>query len=152
MVKEYVTRYGGSPSGVNADVAEAYSVGQVLEQAVTATGGTDNAAIIRYLHSGVALSTVQGQRRVEPGRPGRPGLRHGSGGLRDVTAGRGGRRRADARGPGSASAVSGAAGRDGPTPGRAQEHHAAARAGPSAGVVMERRRAARRSGAAGPPP
>ena len=60
MVREYVTQYGGTASGVNADVAEAYSVGQVLAQAVTATGGTDNAKIITYLHSGVALSTVQG--------------------------------------------------------------------------------------------
>jgi branched-chain amino acid transport system substrate-binding protein len=60
MVREYVAQYGGSPSGVNADVAEAYSVGQVLAQAVTATGGTDNAKIITYLHSGVELNSVQG--------------------------------------------------------------------------------------------
>ena len=60
MVKEYVAKYGGTPSDVNADVAEAYSVGQVMDQAVTATGGTDNAKIITYLHSGVTLSTVQG--------------------------------------------------------------------------------------------
>ena len=60
MVKEYVAEYGGSPSGVNADVAEAYSVGQVMAQAVTATGGTDNAKIISYLHSGIKLNSVQG--------------------------------------------------------------------------------------------
>jgi branched-chain amino acid transport system substrate-binding protein len=60
MVKEYVALYGGSPSGVNADVAEAYSVGQVLAQAVTATHSTDNAKIINYLHSGVQLNSVQG--------------------------------------------------------------------------------------------
>ena len=60
MVQEYVAQYHGSASGVNADVAEAYSVGQVLEQAVTATHGTDNAKIITYLHSGVELNTVQG--------------------------------------------------------------------------------------------
>jgi branched-chain amino acid transport system substrate-binding protein len=60
MVKEYVTQYGGDASGVNADVAEAYSVGQVAAQAVTATGGTDNSKIISYLHSGVTLNTVQG--------------------------------------------------------------------------------------------
>ena len=60
MVKEYVAAYGGSASGVNADVAEAYSVGQVMAQAVTATGGTDNSKIISYLHSGIALSSVQG--------------------------------------------------------------------------------------------
>jgi branched-chain amino acid transport system substrate-binding protein len=60
MVNEYVKQYGGSASSVNADVAEAYSVGQVLAQAVTATGGTDNAKIIAYLHSGVELNSVQG--------------------------------------------------------------------------------------------
>ena len=41
-------------------MAEAYSVGQVMAQAVTATGGTDNAKIITYLHSGVTLNSVQG--------------------------------------------------------------------------------------------
>jgi branched-chain amino acid transport system substrate-binding protein len=60
MVKEYVAQYGGSPSSVNADVAEAYSVGQVIAQAVAATGGTGNAKIIRYLHGDVQLNTVQG--------------------------------------------------------------------------------------------
>ncbi|MCW2935774.1 MAG: amino acid/amide transporter substrate-binding protein family [Actinomycetia bacterium] len=61
MVKEYVAKYGGTASGVNADVAEAYSVGQVMAQAVTATGGIDNAKIISYLHSDVTLlQTVQG--------------------------------------------------------------------------------------------
>jgi branched-chain amino acid transport system substrate-binding protein len=60
MVQEYVSKYGGTASGVNADVAEAYSVGQVMAQAVTATGGTDNAKIISYLHSGVTLTSVQG--------------------------------------------------------------------------------------------
>jgi len=60
MVQEYVARYGGTASSVNADVAEAYSVGQVIEQAVIATGGTDNTKIINYLHSDVTLSTVQG--------------------------------------------------------------------------------------------
>ena len=60
MVNEYVAKYGGSPSDVNADVAEAYSVGQVMDEAVTSTGGTDNAKIITYLHSGVTINTVQG--------------------------------------------------------------------------------------------
>jgi len=60
MVNEYVAKYGGSPSDVNADVAEAYAVGQVMAQAVTATKGTDNSKIISYLHSGVTLSSVQG--------------------------------------------------------------------------------------------
>ena len=60
MVNEYVAKYGGSPSGVNADVAEAYSVGEVAAQAVKAVGGPNNSKIISYLHSGVTLSSVQG--------------------------------------------------------------------------------------------
>ena len=46
-------------------MAEAYSVGQVMNQAIVATGGTDNAKIIAYLHSGVTLKTVQGQVRFD---------------------------------------------------------------------------------------
>jgi len=46
-------------------VAEAYSVGEVAAQAVRATGGTDNAKIIAYLHSGVTLSSVQGPVRFD---------------------------------------------------------------------------------------
>jgi branched-chain amino acid transport system substrate-binding protein len=65
MVNAYVAKYGGSPSDVNADVAEAYSVGQVMAQAVTATKGTVNSKIISYLHSGVTLSTVQGPVRFD---------------------------------------------------------------------------------------
>ena len=65
LVQEYVARYGGTPDGVNADVAEAYSVGQILAQAVKATRGTDNAEIIAYLHSGVTLSSVQGPVRFD---------------------------------------------------------------------------------------
>jgi branched-chain amino acid transport system substrate-binding protein len=60
MVQEYVAKYGGSPSDVNADVAEGYAVGQVAAAAVNATKGTDNKAIISYLHSGTTISTVQG--------------------------------------------------------------------------------------------
>jgi branched-chain amino acid transport system substrate-binding protein len=60
MVAEYIKIYGGTASDINADVAEAYSVGQVAQQAVVATKGVDNAKITAYLHSGVTLNTVQG--------------------------------------------------------------------------------------------
>jgi branched-chain amino acid transport system substrate-binding protein len=60
LVNEYVAKYGGTASSMSSDVAEAYSVGQVMEQAIKATGGTDNAKIITYLHSGVTLTSVQG--------------------------------------------------------------------------------------------
>ena len=57
MVKEYIAKYGGTPSDVNADVAEAYAVGQVVAQAAQATHSLDNAKIISYLHSGATLDT-----------------------------------------------------------------------------------------------
>ncbi len=60
MVQEYIAKYHGSPSDINSDVAEGYSVGQVAAQAVKATGGFDQAKIISYLHSGATLSSVQG--------------------------------------------------------------------------------------------
>jgi branched-chain amino acid transport system substrate-binding protein len=60
MVKEYIAKYGGTPSGINADVAEGYSVGQVLAQAVTATKGFNQPKIIAYLKSGATLNSVQG--------------------------------------------------------------------------------------------
>ncbi len=60
MVSEYVKQYGGTAAGVNADVAESYSVGQVVAQAITAVGSVDNAKIIAYLHGGHTLQTVQG--------------------------------------------------------------------------------------------
>ena len=60
MVREYVAKYHGTPSDVNSDVAEGYSVGQVTAAAITATGGTDNAKIIAYLHGGHTFQTVQG--------------------------------------------------------------------------------------------
>jgi branched-chain amino acid transport system substrate-binding protein len=66
MVSEYVAQYGGSPSGVNADIAEAYSVGQVVDQAITAVGSVDNAKIISYLHTGATLQSVQGPVKFDP--------------------------------------------------------------------------------------
>ena len=56
MVEEYIAKYGGTASDINADVAE---------YAVKATHGTDNAKIIQYLHSirvggSTVLNTVQG--------------------------------------------------------------------------------------------
>jgi branched-chain amino acid transport system substrate-binding protein len=60
MVQDYIAKFGGTASDVNADVAEAYSAGEVLADAVTATRGTNNAKIITYLHGNHTLQTVQG--------------------------------------------------------------------------------------------
>lgn len=60
MVSEYVAKYGGTPADISADVAEAYSVGQVLVQAVNKIHSIDNSKIIAELHSGDTFKTVQG--------------------------------------------------------------------------------------------
>jgi branched-chain amino acid transport system substrate-binding protein len=66
MVQAYIAKYGGTASGINADVAEAYSVGEVLQQSIHNEHLADlsptqlNAKLISYLHSGVTLQSVQG--------------------------------------------------------------------------------------------
>jgi len=60
FVNAYIAAYGGTASDINADAAEAYSVGETLAAAVKATNSLSNAKIISYLHSGVTLQTVQG--------------------------------------------------------------------------------------------
>lgn len=60
MVQAYVKKYGGTINQISADVAEAYSAGEVLADAVNATHSFNNQKIIAYLHSGVTLQTVQG--------------------------------------------------------------------------------------------
>jgi branched-chain amino acid transport system substrate-binding protein len=66
LVKEYIGKYGGTPSDINADVAEAYAVGQTMAQAVAATHSLDNKKIIAYLHSGATLDSVQGPVKFDP--------------------------------------------------------------------------------------
>ena len=60
MVKEYIKTYGGTATDVTATTAEAYSVGEVLTQAVDATHSLTNKKIIQYLHSGKTMTSVQG--------------------------------------------------------------------------------------------
>jgi branched-chain amino acid transport system substrate-binding protein len=51
MVQDYIAKFGGTASDINADVAEAYSAGEVLAAAVTGTGGLSQGAIIDWLHA-----------------------------------------------------------------------------------------------------
>jgi len=61
MVQDYIAKFGGTSSDINADVAEAYSAGEVLADAVTGTHSVNNAKIISYLHTlHKSLQTVQG--------------------------------------------------------------------------------------------
>ena len=59
FVAAYTAKYGGTAFDIDSTSAEAYAVGQVLQQAATKTGSIDNAAIIAALHSGT-WPTVEG--------------------------------------------------------------------------------------------
>ncbi len=60
MVQAYIAKYGGTPDGISSDVAEAYSVGQVVQQAVEKNQSLDNGKLIAELHSGDTFQSVQG--------------------------------------------------------------------------------------------
>ena len=60
MVKDFLAKYGGTADAISADVAEAFSVGQTLQQAATKLNSIDNTKIINELHSGTTFQTVQG--------------------------------------------------------------------------------------------
>lgn len=63
MISDYVRTYGGKASNVSVDIAEAFTVGEVLTAAVKATHSISNSKIISYLHSDVSISTVLGMVR-----------------------------------------------------------------------------------------
>lgn len=60
MVQSYLAKYGGNADQINADVAEGFSVGQVLQQAAEKVQSIDNTKVINELHSGDVFNTVQG--------------------------------------------------------------------------------------------
>ena len=60
MVQEYLSKYGGTAADISSDVAEAYSVGQVVQQAATKINSIDNSKLIAELHSSVTYDSVQG--------------------------------------------------------------------------------------------
>lgn len=60
MVQNYIATYGGTAQDISADTAEAYSVGQVLTQAVNKIHSIDNTKLIAELHSGDTFQSVQG--------------------------------------------------------------------------------------------
>lgn len=57
--KAYIAKYGGSTADISSDTVQAYSVGQVLEQAVNKIHSIDNAKLIQELHSD-SFDTLQG--------------------------------------------------------------------------------------------
>jgi branched-chain amino acid transport system substrate-binding protein len=69
FVREYLAKYGGAAADISADAAEAYSVGQVVDQATAKANSIDNKKLIDTLHTGT-YQTVQGPMSFDPtGKP-----------------------------------------------------------------------------------
>lgn len=60
FVQDFIATYGGTADTISVDSGEAYSAGQVLQQAVEKVGSLDNAKIIAELHSDT-FYTIQGK-------------------------------------------------------------------------------------------
>jgi branched-chain amino acid transport system substrate-binding protein len=60
MVQLYLKMFHGTANNISADVAEAFSTGQVLTQAVDHIKSTSNSSLEKYLHSDVTFQSVQG--------------------------------------------------------------------------------------------
>jgi branched-chain amino acid transport system substrate-binding protein len=59
FVKAFLAKNGGDASSISADSAEAYSVGQVVQQAADRIQSVENASLITALHQGT-YRTIQG--------------------------------------------------------------------------------------------
>jgi branched-chain amino acid transport system substrate-binding protein len=59
FVSEFIAKYGGTAADISGDAAEAYSVGQVVDQAATKANSIDNTKLIATLHTGT-YQTIQG--------------------------------------------------------------------------------------------
>ena len=60
MVSDFLAKYGGTADQISSDVAEAFAVGQVFQQAATKINSIDNTKLIAELHSGDTFQSVQG--------------------------------------------------------------------------------------------
>jgi branched-chain amino acid transport system substrate-binding protein len=60
MVAQYLKMFGGKAENISADVAEAFSAGQVLTQGLTHNNSLSNPTLQNYLHSDVTFQSVQG--------------------------------------------------------------------------------------------
>jgi len=59
FVSHFIAKYGGAPGDIPQDAAEAYSVGQVVDQAAAKARSITNSALITALHNGT-YQTIQG--------------------------------------------------------------------------------------------
>jgi branched-chain amino acid transport system substrate-binding protein len=73
FVTEFIAKYGGTAADISTDSAEAYSVGQVVEQAAAKANSIDNQKLIETMHSGT-YNTIQGPIKFDAtGKPSEPG-------------------------------------------------------------------------------
>src|SRR6202171_4855085 len=69
FVSEFIAANGGAPGDISQDAAEAYSVGEVVDQAAQKGHSIANSALITALHSGT-YQTIQGPMAFDSlGRP-----------------------------------------------------------------------------------
>lgn len=62
FVREYLRAYHGTVGDISQDTPEAYSVGQVIQQAIARTHSLSNSSLISALHAG-SFNSVQGPMR-----------------------------------------------------------------------------------------
>jgi branched-chain amino acid transport system substrate-binding protein len=66
MVALYLKMFGGTANNISADVAEAFSAGEVLADAVNHLKSLSQSKLESYLHSNVTFETVQGPVKFLP--------------------------------------------------------------------------------------
>jgi branched-chain amino acid transport system substrate-binding protein len=60
FISAFIAKYGGTAQDISADSVEAFSVGQVLQQAIVKANTIDNNKLIQELHSGATFNSIQG--------------------------------------------------------------------------------------------
>jgi branched-chain amino acid transport system substrate-binding protein len=68
MVQDYIAKFGGTTNDINADVAEAYSAGEVRAAGITGTDSLNNTTVNSYLHSHVVQTVVGPQKFNKQGQ------------------------------------------------------------------------------------
>jgi branched-chain amino acid transport system substrate-binding protein len=66
MVALYLKMFGGTANNISADVAEAFSAGEVLADSVNHIKSLSQSKLQSYLHSGATFETVQGPVKFLP--------------------------------------------------------------------------------------
>jgi branched-chain amino acid transport system substrate-binding protein len=60
FVSAFIKKYGGTAQDISADSVEAFSAGQVLQQAISKANSIDNTKLVQELHSNDTFNSIQG--------------------------------------------------------------------------------------------